>query len=94
MAKMKRIVVNKHRIKNNISHPECPQPPLSVYQNGENVIHGNSIEILDDNGNVVARVIYNPNSPMRCGASVWIEAGSLRVLEAVTETTEGVLCLV
>jgi len=34
---------------------------------------GNDVLILDDDGEVVARVIYSPDKPLDCGAKCWIE---------------------
>lgn len=31
------------------------------------------IHILDDNGNVVAKVIHDPEKPLSCGAKAWVE---------------------
>tara|TARA_R110002020_G_scaffold103466_2_gene242279 strand:+ start:1018 stop:1182 length:165 start_codon:yes stop_codon:yes gene_type:complete len=34
---------------------------------------GNDVLILDDDGEVIARVIYSPDKPLDCGAKCWIE---------------------
>lgn len=36
-------------------------------------LYGDSIHILDEDGGVVASVVYSPDKPLSCGAKVWIE---------------------
>ena len=47
-------------------------PVLTCKTYKEN-IYAKEIEILDESGNVVAKVIYSPDKPLSCGARVWIE---------------------
>jgi len=65
------IHVNQHKIKSNYKH-NTNEPVLTCKTYKSNT-YGHSAEILDDNGNVVARIIYSPNKPLSCGAKVWIE---------------------
>ena len=47
-------------------------PVLTCKTYKEN-IYAKELEILDEVGNVVAKVIYSPDKPLSCGARVWIE---------------------
>ncbi|HLP88425.1 MAG TPA: hypothetical protein VK184_07525 [Nostocaceae cyanobacterium] len=71
-----RIHVNQHNIRAN-ANPEnkTKLPVITVKLLSEN-IYANKVEILDDNGNVIAIVVYRPNNPLPCGAKVWIETHS------------------
>lgn len=72
---IKRIHVNMHVIKANKKDPDNRQPPLTVktYKDNKKVY---GAEILDDQGKTVARLIYSPDNPMDCGATVWIETSN------------------
>jgi hypothetical protein len=72
MGIIKRIHVNQLIIKANQKNPDQNQPPLTVKTSKEN-IKANQVEILDDNGQVLATVVYSPDKPLSCGARVWIE---------------------
>lgn len=37
--------------------------------------------LVDEDGNVVAKIIYSPDKPLSCGATVWIET-NLEVAES------------
>ena len=66
---LKRIHINKHIIRANAKHNKN-DPPITVKTYKENVkcfdvvIRGDSV------------VVYRPDSPMSCGARVWIETTS------------------
>lgn len=66
------IHVNQHIIKANTKNAEN-NPPLTIktYKQGNN---GHEVDILDKQGNPVARVVHRPHDPLSCGARVWIEA--------------------
>lgn len=69
---MKTIIhVNQHVIRANKKNGE-ENPVLTCKTYKEN-IYAKELEILDESGNVVAKVIYSPNKPLSCGARVWIE---------------------
>lgn len=69
---MKTIIhVNQHVIRANKKNGE-ENPVLTCKTYKEN-IYAKEIEILDENGSVIAKVIYSPNKPLSCGARVWIE---------------------
>lgn len=61
------ISVNKHRIQQNIKHPDNLQPPIRIQ-------HGSQIEYVNEfhfSGDAVIK--YSPDNPLKCGARVWIE---------------------
>lgn len=68
---LKRIHVNQHKIRKNIKS-EDKEPPLTV-RTSKQITYGNKVDILDDNGIVVASIIYSPDKPLSCGARCWIE---------------------
>ena len=71
MGKKKTIVhVNQHHIKANAKGAELPV--LTVKDHRQNRKCNRAI-IKDDDGNIVAQVIYSPDKPLSCGAKVWIE---------------------
>jgi hypothetical protein len=47
-------------------------PVLTCKTYKEN-IYAQEVEILDESGNVIAKVVYSPNKPLSCGARVWVE---------------------
>lgn len=77
---MKTVIhVNQHVIKSNAKNGE-DEPPLTVKDYTRNR-RAYTAEILDGQGNVVARVVNRPHDPLSCGARVWIETyGEVRVV--------------
>lgn len=68
---IKRIHVNQHNIKKNRKHgTNIPVLSVKTYKDNR---YGHEAEILDESGNVAARIIYSPDKPLSCGATVWIE---------------------
>ena len=68
---MKTIIhVNQHNIKANIKGNNLPVITCKTYKENR---YANEVEILNDVGEVIARVVYSPNKPLSCGARVWIE---------------------
>ena len=63
---IKRIHVNQHVIKANKKHDRS-DPVLTIKTTGEN-IKANHIMIGDN-----VRLCYSPESPLACGATIWIE---------------------
>jgi len=63
---IKRIHVNQHVIKANKKH-DRNDPVLTIKTTGEN-IKANHIMIGDN-----VRLCYAPESPLACGATIWIE---------------------
>jgi len=69
---MKTIIhVNQHVIRANKKNGE-ENPVLTCKTYKEN-IYAKELEILDESGSVVAKVVYSPDKPLSCGARVWIE---------------------
>jgi hypothetical protein len=71
---VKNLLVNRHILAANKKHGRTT-PPLSVQTpSGKSVRYGKQVDILDERGNVVASLVYRPETPLKCGATVWIEA--------------------
>ena len=76
---MKRIHVNQHEIKHNTKTGEN-RPVLTCKLSSANH-KANTIQVLDDDNNVVLTLGYS-NNPLACGARVWIETKiAVRLLE-------------
>jgi hypothetical protein len=65
-----RIHVNQHNIRANAKGADSPVLTVKDYKENRKV---NMAELLGDDGEVVASVIYSPDKPLSCGAKVWIE---------------------
>jgi hypothetical protein len=72
-----KIHVNQHNIRANAKAvtKEDFLPVISLKTIEEN-IYGNTAEILDNDGRVIAKIVYRPHKPLPCGAKVWIEVRS------------------
>ena len=70
--KRTRIHINQHNIKYNNKSTGNIKPVITAKDYTQNR-KGNQVEILDSNGEVVARVVYSPDKPLDCGAKCWIE---------------------
>jgi hypothetical protein len=69
---MKTIIhVNQHVIRKNAKESTA-EPVLTVKTYKENRYAHEAI-IKSDNGEELARIVYRPDSPLSCGARVWIE---------------------
>lgn len=66
------ILVNRHKIAANKTKG-TRAPVISVQRSGRRVQYAGRVDILDAQGNVTASVIYDPEHPRKCGATVWIE---------------------
>lgn len=67
------IHVNSNTIRTNRKQQK-DFPPLSVRKTrSAKAQYGDSVLIYDQQGNVVAEVVYRPETPLSCGAQVWIE---------------------
>lgn len=77
---MKTIIhVNQHVIKSNRKTGD--HKPVLTCKTYKSNMYAKEVEILDTNGEVVAKVIYRPDNPLSCGAHVWIEThNEIRVL--------------
>lgn len=74
---MKTIVhVNQHKIRAG----EQDVLTVKTYKSND---YASEADIVVD-GNVVARIVYRPDTPLSCGAKVWIETeGEVRLKTAV-----------
>jgi hypothetical protein len=69
---MKKIIhINQSVIRANKKNGE--ENPVITCKTYKENIYAKEIEILDEGGNVVAKVVYSPDKPLSCGARVWIE---------------------
>lgn len=69
---MKTIIhVNQHVVKANKKNG-VQNPVLTVKTYKEN-IYAQEVEILDESGSVIAKIVYSPDKPLSCGARVWVE---------------------
>lgn len=67
------IHVNSNVIRSNRKRGES-NPPLSVRKTrSAKAIYANEVLLKDSLGNVIAAVVYKPETPLSCGAQVWIE---------------------
>lgn len=72
MKRKKTIIhVNQHIIRSNKKN-NADAPVLTV-KSGKDNVYAHEAEILDQDGNLLAKVIYSPEKPLSCGARVWIE---------------------
>jgi hypothetical protein len=69
--KKKYIHINQHVIRKNGKTGER-EPVVSV-KSGKTNRYCHEVSILDNNRNILATVVYNPDKPLSCGAKVWIE---------------------
>lgn len=47
--------------------------PVLTVKDGKRNRYGHTVIINDANGDEVARLVYQPNRPLSCGARVWLE---------------------
>ncbi len=69
---MKTIIhVNQHVIRANSKTGERnPVLTCKTYKSND---YAKRVEILGNDGEVTATVVYSPDKPLSCGAKVWIE---------------------
>lgn len=69
---MKTIIhVNQHVVRRNAKEGTT-DPVLTVKTYKENR-YAHQVDIVDEKGNLIASVVYQPDKPLSCGARVWIE---------------------
>ena len=71
--------VNQHNIRANIKGANLPVLTVKDYRQNRKC---NEAVLKDDNGIIIARLVYSPNKPLSCGAKVWLET------ELTVETLE------
>jgi len=69
---MKQVIhVNQHIIRSNSKTGERnPVLTVKTYKSND---YAKQVDIMGDDGNVLASVVYSPDTPLSCGAKVWIE---------------------
>lgn len=66
-----RIHVDQHNIRNNHKHgTHLPVISAKDYRANRK---GHRADLVNEQGEVVASVVYSPDNPLSCGARVWIE---------------------
>jgi hypothetical protein len=68
-----RIHVNRQIIAQNRKASKSHRKPALTAKNYKENLKGNTVEILDEKGRVIAQVVYRPDKPLNCGAVAWIE---------------------
>jgi hypothetical protein len=71
MTKKTIVHVDQHILKRN-RETGARVPPITVKSGRENR-RAQRLDILDGSGNVVGRLVYQPDKPLKCNAVVWIE---------------------
>jgi hypothetical protein len=71
MARKTIIHINQHVMRRNIK--EGTDEPVITVKDYKTNQYGHEAEILDAEGNVVAKIVYRPHNPLSCGARCWIE---------------------
>lgn len=67
------IHVNSNTIRSNKKHGKS-DPPLSIRRTrSAKAQYAHQVSLVDQQGQVVARVVYQPETPLSCGAQIWIE---------------------
>lgn len=70
-----RIVVNRHHIAWNKKHQGekgWEKKPVLSAHNYKEINRGNRVDLLSEDGEVLATFVYNPENPLKCGATVWM----------------------
>ncbi len=68
---MKKIIhVNQHNIKANKDGANRPVLTCKTYKSNQ---YAHELIIFGQDGKEAAKIIYRPNTPLSCGAKVWIE---------------------
>ena len=71
---MKQIIhINQHHIKWNRKHNDQPAKPVITCKTYKDNQYHHGIKLMDNDGNVIGRVKYQPDNPLACGAHVWIQ---------------------
>lgn len=74
---MKTIIhVNQHNIKANRKESNKKKKPVITCKTYKTNNYANEAVILGQDGKEAAKVVYSPNKPLRCGATVWIETNN------------------
>lgn len=77
---MKTIIhINQHNIRHNSKCSPEDRKPVITSKTYKDNIYCNELDIVDNDGKVIATLVYSPDKPLSCGAKVWIEADSKNV---------------
>lgn len=72
---MVRVHINRHVIAANTKHGER-NPPISIARGRAPIERAFAVDLTGP-----ARVVYSPDRPLKCGATVWIEAAGATAIE-------------
>ena len=73
------IHISQHNLRHNINCPVEERKDVITCKTYKNNTYSKSLFIVDDAGNVIAKVVYSPDKPLSCGARVWIETDEKNV---------------
>jgi hypothetical protein len=94
MAKRPRktfVHVNQHIIRRN--KKTGSRDPVITVKTSDSNSYTHEVIIRDNSGQEVARVVYRPDKPLSCGATVWVEVSSDKgKVEAVDALDFQALC--
>ncbi len=78
---MKTIIhVNQHNIKFNAKcENDNDKKEVLTCKTYKDNHYCNELSIVDNDGNIIAKIIYSPDKPLSCGAKVWIETDSKNI---------------
>lgn len=68
---IKRIHVNQHNLRKN-KKEGTDLAPITIKTYKDNT-YAKEVIIMGQDGKEAARLVYRPNKPLSCGATVWIE---------------------
>lgn len=63
--------VNQFIIRNNTKNNK--RDPVLTIKHKNKTSYAHEAHILDDDGNIIAKIVYRPDKPLSCGARVWVE---------------------
>lgn len=72
--------INQHNMRHNISYNQEERKPMITTKTYRDNIYSDKVKIVDKEGNTVATVVYAPDSPLSCGARVYILTDSEHVI--------------
>lgn len=79
---MKTIIhINQHIIRSNIKASAEDREPVITVKTYKTNTYANNVAIKDNDGNIVARVVYSPDKPLSCGARVYLitDSGNVEI---------------
>ena len=79
---MKQIIhINQHNIKYNKKHPEEELKPVITCKTYKDNVYYNTVEMIDkESGESLGKIVYSPHKTLSCGANVWIELDTEKVI--------------